>query len=246
MYIGIIIAYFAIQSVREMAFEPDAYASMFEAIDLIFFGLYFVNLFLVLVATIAMRRGHIFSDPWNIYDALIIGLSAVLYFGPSLVDDLDEEQAARGLLTLRIFRIIPLIPPLHRLTCAFVLATPRLLTLFSLFCMMMAVYACVGVRLFAASYSFYFQNISMAVQTLLQVLTLDDWAALARSMSLNHQGAWLYLGSWVLFSFIFVGALIGIIAEAFHVTAESEQKTSVRAKIAQDTDEEEEEEEEEL
>jgi voltage-gated sodium channel len=131
---------------------------------------------------------------------------------------------------LRMLRLVKAVPGLRMLVVALVHSLPSIGYIGLLLLIEVYVYAVVGSFLFGETDPEHFGNFAVAMQTLAQVITFDDWAAIMRSQA-NQITAVIYFVSFILLgTMVILNLFIGVIMEGF--TSAREQFAAERAEIA--------------
>jgi len=115
------------------------------------------------------RRGYrYFSDPWNVFDFLIV----VVCFLP-----IGGQYAAvlRLARVLRAMRLVTAVPRLQLLVGSLLKSIPSLGYVGLLLLVLFYIYAVMGVFMFRGNDPVHFQDLSTTLLTLFRVVTLEDW-----------------------------------------------------------------------
>jgi voltage-gated sodium channel len=148
-----------------------------------------------------------FSDPWNVFDFIIVGLC--------LIPMVDNHYFAvfRILRILRVFRMITVFPKLKLIVSALLKSIPSMGYVIMLIGILFYVYGIVGVFVFGPADPLHFGDLHHAFVTLFKVLTLEGWTDIMNKHILgtvnneNQQivSFWPFL---YFASFIIIGAMI--------------------------------------
>jgi voltage-gated sodium channel len=129
-----------------------------------------------------------------------------------------------------MLRLVKAVPGLRMLIVALVHSLPSIGYIGLLLLIEMYVYAVVGSFLFGESDPEHFGNFAVAMQTLTQVITFDDWAVIMRSQT-NQLAAIIYFVSFILLgTMVILNLFIGVIMEGF--TSAREQFAAEQSEIA--------------
>lgn len=188
----------------------DAIVLGFMASDVVFFD-YKPLLFLLdrlclaifvmeMLLKLFVFRKEFFKNGWNIFDFIIVAISSVPY--------------ASSLIVLRTFRLFRLFKFLDHCPCLknMVDTAIKLLPNFLSFLVVLAVifysFAVIGVSLYGDIFA-DFATLGDTLFLLLQVFTLDGWAAtIARPVMSVFPDAWMYFASFILLSFLAVVSFV--------------------------------------
>ena len=130
----------------------------------------------VFVAEVVLKMGaegrrpwRYFLDPWNIFDFVIVAL-AFLPVGSQYVTVLRLARL------LRVLRLVRALPRLQILVGALLKSIPSMGYVSLLLLLIFYVYAVAGVFLFGQNDPFRFGSLQIALVTLFQVATAEDWS----------------------------------------------------------------------
>lgn len=179
-----------------------------------------------------------FSDPWNIFDFLIV---AICLFP---LNDTHFFAVLRIIRVLRILRMITFFPKLRLIIGALLKSIPSMGYVIMLIGILFYVYAIVGVFNFGQADPLHFGDLHHALVTLFKVLTLEGWTdimnvhILGPVDSQNQQiiSFWpfLYFASFILIgAMIIMNLFIGVIMNSME---ESQKEISQELKNIQHKD----------
>lgn len=130
----------------------------------------------VFVAEIAMKMGaegarpwRYFLDPWNVFDFVIVAFA----FVPVGSQYATVLRLAR---LLRVLRLVHALPRLQILVGALLKSIPSMGYVSLLLLLIFYVYAVAGVFMFGQNDPFRFGSLQIAMVTLFQVATAEDWS----------------------------------------------------------------------
>jgi len=115
------------------------------------------------------RRWYVyFTDPWNVFDFIIVAVCLLPVGGP-------YAAVMRLARVLRAMRVVTAVPKLQLLVGSLLKSIPSLLYVGMLLGVLFYIYGVVGVFLFRGNDPVHFQNLSTALLSLFRVVTLEDW-----------------------------------------------------------------------
>lgn len=172
------------------------YDSVLYLLDRIFMGIFIVEMFLKIFA---LKR-NFFKSGWNIFDLIIVCISSLPFMSMFIV-----------LRTFRLLRLIKYgnrLPYTQRFVKVFLGLMPSFMAFLIIFSVFFYVFAVIAVNLYGDTFA-GFGSLGMAMFTLLQVFTLDDWASsIARPVMVVYPEAWVFFGSLVMISFLLIVSFI--------------------------------------
>lgn len=188
------------------------WGAILNNIDLIIIGCFTIETLLRIFAELP-RAWRYFSDPWNIFDFVIV----VLCLLPLESDAIVAIRIIRLLRVLRIFRAFPKLRLLirgilHSLTSVGYVAALLILHFY--------IFAIIGVTAFSTNDIEHFGNLGKAFLTLFQVLTLENWPDVMAPVKEAHPNigvlyfiTFIVSGTMVVMN-LFVGVIVGGMSQA--------------------------------
>ena len=191
---------------------PPRYVYLLEFFD------YGITLFFTIeiIIRIVAERSLIkfFKDGWNVFDFLIVAVSLIPVGGA------ESVFVARLLRKVRILRIITVIPAFRHIIEALIKTVPRVGFIALLMFMFIYVWGAIGALLFEDADPEHWANIGVAMLTLVQVATYDDWAAVMGNVIEVYPMAWLYFVSFVIINaVVLLNMVIGVIVDVMTTEA---------------------------
>ncbi|MCQ2285740.1 MAG: ion transporter [Bacteroidales bacterium] len=189
----------------------QVYGPLLKVVDSICLGFFVAELLCKIVA----YKGSFFKSGWNWFDLLIVLGSFI-----TTIDGLASMRVLRLLKEIRVLRLISSLKPLQVIVSAIIKCIPSVFFTAFLLLILYYVYAIVGVNMMGKTSPEYFGSIGNAMISLFQIMTLDDWGEIMRSVSGTHPCSWIYFISFVFISSIImlnvvVGIAVNFFAEAY-------------------------------
>ena len=158
-----------------------------------------------------------FKNGWNIFDFSIVAIAL-----------LPASGALAILRSLRIFRSLRLIknvPKLRFIVESLFHSLPSLVWIFVLLALVFYVFSVIGTKLFGADYPHWFGNLGASMFSLFQIMTLEGWAEISRSIMEKYPLASIYFILFILLaSYTTLNIFIAIVVNTM---AEVQQKVSL-------------------
>lgn len=160
-----------------------------------------------LALKLLVYRHRFFTNGWNIFDFVIVGLAFLPASGTSIL---------RALRVLRVLRLISAIPSLRVVVQALVSAVPSMTTVIGLLMLFFYVFGVMATRLYAEAMPDKFGSLPQTFLTLFQLMIMDGWADVIRGlMELGHSTAAFFFIIFVVISgFAVLNLFIGILVNA--------------------------------
>jgi voltage-gated sodium channel len=172
---------------------------------------------LELTARLYAHRGAFFTDPWNWFDAAIVGIALVPASGPASV--------LRTLRIMRALRLVTAVPSMRKVISALMASILGLLII------IMYVAAVMTTQWFGRTAPAYFAEIPTSLFTLFQVMTGEGWPDIAGQIMGAHPWAWVFFVAYILVSsFVVLNLFIAVVVNAMddESTSVEEQRTDDR------------------
>ena len=196
-------AIFAGVSSYDISPQYNVYLDLFD---------YAITLFFVIEIVIRMisERSLIkfFKDGWNVFDFLIVTISLVP------INNVESIFVARLLRIIRVLRIITVVPAFRHIIDSLVKSIPRVGFIALLMFIFMYVWGAIGTMFFGELDPENWGNIGLALITLVQVATYDDWANIMAQVIDVYPYAWIFFVSFIIINaVILLNMVIGVIVD---------------------------------
>jgi voltage-gated sodium channel len=183
------------------------YAATFAMLDNLLLAIFTIEIAIRIIAY-GRRPWEFFREPWNVFDFLT---TAVFYL-PIVGSEVALLRLAR---VVRMLRIVKAVPGLRLLVVALVHSLPSIGYIGLLLLAQIYLFAIVGSFLFGATDPARFGNVALAMQTLVQVVTFDDWAKIMNEQE-NQLISTAYFVTFILIgTMIILNLFIGVVMEGF-------------------------------
>lgn len=150
----------------------------------------------IFVAELACRLyaygWRFFTDSWNVFDFLIVGISLVPASGAFSV--------LRTLRVLRVLRLISAVPAMRRVVSGLLAAVPGMASIGALLALVIYVAAVMATKLFGHISPEFFGDLGTTLFTLFQVMTGEAWPDIAREVMAQAPLAWIFFVVYILVS----------------------------------------------
>ena len=177
---------------------------------------------------LAVWRGSFFRDPWSVFDFIVVGIALIPATGPLAV--------LRALRVLRVLRLISMLPSMRRVAGGLLAAIPGLGSVIGIISVILYVFAVIATKLFAERFPQWFGTLGESSYTLFQIMTLEGWGDIARSVMVVYPIAWLFFVIFILVStFTMLNLFIAVVVTSMQSEHTSEIEIE-RAKASPETD----------
>ena len=151
---------------------------------------------------------NFFKDGWNVFDFLIVSISLIPIGGA------ESIFVARLLRIVRILRIITVVPAFRHIIDSLIKTIPRVGFIALLMFIFIYIWGAIGTLFFDEINPERWGNIGVAMLTLVQVATYDDWAVVMRELIVVYPVAWIYFVSFIIINaVVLLNMVIGVIVD---------------------------------
>lgn len=192
----------------------NSFGNVLSLIDKIILTIFVIEILLKLYA----YGFGFFRSGWNVFDFTIVAIAL-----------LPASGALAVLRSLRIFRSLRLIKNLPRLRFiveSLLLSLPSIGWIFALLTLVFYVFSVIGTKLFSSAFPEWFGTLWASMFSLFQIMTLEGWAEIARSVMRKYPMSNIYFISFILIaSYTTLNIFIAIVVNTM---AEIQQKISAQ------------------
>lgn len=165
------------------------------------------------------EKKKFFTQPWNIFDTLIVVVSLIP------IEDSELALVGRLIRIFRVMRMVSIIPELRLLLNSLIRALPQLGYVVLLMFIIFYIYAAAGSSFFAPINEKLWGDISIAMLTLFRVMTFEDWTDVMYETMEVHPLSWIFYLSFIfLTTFAFLNMVIGIVVNVMENEHADEEK----------------------
>jgi voltage-gated sodium channel len=133
-----------------------------------------------------------FTDAWNVFDFVVVGIALVPATGPFSV--------LRALRVLRVLRLVSAVPAMRRVVSGLLAAVPGMASIGLLLSLIIYVAGVMATKLFGEISPHYFGDLGTTLFTLFQVMTGEAWPDVARVVMEEAPLAWIFFVIYILVS----------------------------------------------
>ena len=209
VFTGIVIAVIVASALYAGVSSYDISPEYTVYLDLFNYGITIFFVIEIIIRMISERSiAKFFSDGWNIFDFLIVTISLVP------ISNVESVFVARLLRVIRVLRIITVVPAFRHILDSLVKTIPRVGFIALLMFIFMYVWGAIGTMFFSVVDPENWGNIGLALITLVQVATYDDWAAIMGNVLEVYPYAWIFFVSFIIINaVILLNMVIGVIVD---------------------------------
>lgn len=185
---------------------PDvmkAYGDLLTSIDQTIICIFILEIFLRFIA----NRFAFFKDPWSIFDFCVVGIA--------LIPAQDAFSALRAARALRALRLISVFPKLRKVIEGLVMAIPGICAIAGVMAIIICVFGLIASKLYGSSYPEWFGNLHLSVFSLFQIMTLEGWPDIVRTVMQEKPFAWIFFVIYILIAtFSVLNLFIAVVVDA--------------------------------
>lgn len=160
-----------------------------------------------LLLRLFVHRSRFFGDPWRVFDLVVVGI-AVVPAGSAFA-------VLRAVRVLRVLRLVSLVPSMRRVIDALLKALPGMASIVGLLGLVLYVFAVMATKLFGAMAPEFFGNLGASLFTLFQIMTVEGWPDIARSVMTQSPLSWIFFVVYLLVAtFMVLNLFIAVVVNA--------------------------------
>ncbi len=170
-------------------------------------------------------RLDFFKNPWSIFDLCVVAIA--------LIPSQDAFSALRAARALRALRLISMFPKLRGVIEGLVMAIPGICAIAGVMTIIICVFGLIASKLYGSSYPEWFGNLHLSVFSLFQIMTLEGWPDIVRTVMQEKPFAWIFFVTYILIAtFSVLNLFIAVVVDAMqrnHVedTDDNQEKIDV-------------------
>ena len=170
-----------------------------------------------LLARFFVFRSRFFGDAWRVFDLIIVGIA--------LMPAAGAFSVLRALRVLRVLRLVSLVPSMRGVVGALLKALPGMASIIGLLALVLYVSAVLTTKLFGAVAPEYFGTLGASLFTLFQVMTVEGWPDIARSVMEHKPYAWIFFVCYLLIAtFMVLNLFIAVVVNAMQAQVSEDLK----------------------
>jgi voltage-gated sodium channel len=121
----------------------------------------------------------------------------------------------RALRVLRVLRLVSLVPSMRRVIGALLNALPGMASIVGLLGLVLYVFAVMATKLYGAIAPEFFGTLGASLFTLFQIMTVEGWPDVARSVMTQSPHAWIFFVAYLLIAtFMVLNLFIAVVVNA--------------------------------
>jgi voltage-gated sodium channel len=190
-----------------------SFAPVLEPLDHIILWIFVLEL----TMRFAAFGRQFFRDPWSLFDLVIVGIAFVPSAGAMSV-----LRAAR---VLRALRLISVFPRLRIVAQGLLAAIPGIGSIGAILITILYVFAVIATKLFGGQYPEWFGTLHASLFSLFQIMTLEGWPDIVRTVLKTDPWAWVFFITYILIAtFTVLNLFIAVIVDAMTRANEAQEK----------------------
>jgi voltage-gated sodium channel len=191
----------------------ERFGAILLASDRFILGIFVIELLL----RIYVFRARFFHDPWRVFDFVVVGIALMPASGAFSV--------LRALRILRVLRLVSVVPKMRGVVTALLAALPGMASIIGLMALVLYVSAVMATKLFSGISPEYFGSLWASLFTLFQVMTVEGWPDIARTIMEKAPYAWIFFVVYLLVAtFMVLNLFIAVVVNAMQDQISSEIK----------------------
>jgi voltage-gated sodium channel len=189
------------------------YGDTLHMLDRVFIAFFSIEILMRL----AVYRERFFRKGWNIFDFCIVALTLLPFVG--------NLSALRTVRVLRALRLVSSVGSFRKVTESIIGAVRDFAAVLAVLLVVCYVYAVLASQLFGASHADQFGDVGVSLFTLFQIITLDNWSDIVRTVMTESPIAIPFFISFIVLTvFLLLSVIVGIASNAVR-NADPEEKS---------------------
>ena len=168
---------------------PDLSTEMF-VLDRLFMAIFIIEMIMKLYA----YGNKFFKNGWNTFDLAVITVSAISIFSYVII--------LRAFRLFRILKYVKRFSKMKDIINTFIMLLPNFVAMLVVFAIFFYVFAVMSVSLYGETFDALFGDLGIALFSLLQIMTLDNWSNIARPIMVLYPYSWMFFVSFLFVSFL--------------------------------------------
>lgn len=198
------------------------YGTLFHLFDYLVIKIFLIEVSLKIFA----YRKDFFRVGWNVFDLFIVLVTMLPHGG--------QLSILRSMRIFRLFRLFSLVPQMRNVIGALFHAIPGMASIVGILLVIMYISAVIAVQFFGQNpdplMQQYFGEVSNAMYTMFQLLTLEDWPDIANPTIELYPWSWMYFIPFIIITtFAVLNLFIGIIVDALNIVKEQDLREKKRS-----------------
>ncbi|AWX99293.1 ion transporter [Marinomonas primoryensis] len=192
------------------------------ALDKVILAVFVIELTIRLL----VHRFAFFTNGWNVFDFIVVGIALVPASGPFAV--------LRALRVLRVLRVLTFVPSMRKIVGALIKSLNGMLSIAMVLGLVYYVAAVMVTKLFGEAFPDWFGSLGASLYTLFQVMTLESWSmGIARPVMEAFPYAWAFFIPFILIAtFTMLNLFIAVIVNAVQTMHDDDNKDELDAEKA--------------
>jgi len=125
-----------------------------------------------------------------------------------------------------VLRLVSMVPSMRRVVAALLAALPGMASIIGLMSIVLYVSAVMATKLFGAISPEFFGSFGASLFTLFQVMTVEGWPDIARSVMAHSPHAWVFFVAYLLVAtFMVLNLFIAVVVNAMQSQVAQDQKS---------------------
>lgn len=181
----------------------NTYGNLLTSVDQAILYIFIIELILRFIA----YRLDFFKDPWSIFDFCVVGIA--------LIPAQDAFSALRAARALRTLRLISIFPKLRKVIEGLFIAIPGISAIVGIMAIIICVFGLIANKLYGSSFPEWFGNLHLSVFSLFQIMTLEGWPDIVRTVMQKKPFAWIFFVTYILIAtFSVLNLFIAVVVDS--------------------------------
>ena len=173
-------------------------------------------------------RKDFLKNPWSVFDLIVILIS--------FLPDNEIFSVLRVARALRVLRLISVLPQLRKVIEGFISSIPAIGSIGVILIVIMYVFSVIATKLYGTDFPQFFGSLQSSAFSLFQIMTLEGWPDIVRSVMAIYPYAWLFFIICILIAtFSVLNLFIAVVVDSMqrqnnnHESEEAQTLKSIQA-----------------
>lgn len=196
----------------------SAHSELLSSIDQTIIYLFVIEL----ITRITAYRLDFFKNYWSLFDLFVITVA--------LIPAQDAFSALRAARAFRALRLISIFPKLRKVIEGLIMAIPGICAIAGVMAVIICVFGLIASKLYGPSFPEWFGNLHLSVFSLFQIMTLEGWPDIVRTVMKEKPFSWLFFVTYILIAtFSVLNLFIAVVVDAMqrsHIEDNDDEKAN--------------------
>lgn len=200
---SLIILNAAILGMETYPYMRENYGEILKTTDHIILWMFVIELSLRFLA----YKKDFFKNPWTLFDLFVVAIA--------FIPTNEVFSVLRAIRVLRVLRLVSIFPRLRRVAEGLIRAIPGIGSIGAVMTIVIYVFGVMATKLYGSEFPDWFGTLQASIFSLFQIMTLEGWPDIVRTVMKTNPQAWLFFVTYILIAtFSVLNLFIAVIVDA--------------------------------